>query len=252
MKLRLKKWILRITVTAVFIAGILVVIVLNPILLYAGKTQVSDYVVYHNQPLEPMLQQRLNNATQLIKASELYDPALHPDICLNDGSKYPVLMQTIRGRAFAWGFYNKVVLMAHADFKNNMAELNGYNWNLTELLAHEMIHCYQFNSLGLWHSNPVARIPEWKWEGYPEYVSRRQRNQQDLSGDVLILRKTEASDNNGWISFADSTGTVIPYYKSWLLVRYCLDVKRMSYKDLLADTNSGERIYEEMVRWARQ
>ncbi len=45
-------------------------------------------------------------------------------------------------------------------------------WDLIKLLAHEPIYCHQFQKLGLRKSNPVAKIPEWKWEGDPEYIAR--------------------------------------------------------------------------------
>ena len=117
---------------------------------------------------------------------------MNDGICLNDGSNYPKLMQTIRGKAFAWGFYDKVVLQGTANYNYNYVELNGYKWNLTQLLAHEMTHCLQFDKLGLWKSNPIANIPNWKWEGYAEYVSRQNADQKNVSKNIahlLRLRK---------------------------------------------------------------
>ncbi|QLH47729.1 MAG: hypothetical protein HWD58_20245 [Bacteroidota bacterium] len=163
------------------ITGLLLIIVINPILTYANKTTHNNLTVFHNKTLDPTLLTKLDQATELLKASELYNPDLHLDICLNDGSKYPKLIRAIRGQAFAWGFYNKVVLQGNANYNENYVELNGYKWNLTQLLAHEMTHCLQFDKLGFWKSKPIANIPNWKWEGYAEYVSRQNTDQKDLS-----------------------------------------------------------------------
>jgi hypothetical protein len=169
MKKQIKKWTLRLTATALLIAGLLLIIVLNPILTYANKTTHYNLAVFHNKTLNPTLLVKLDEATELLKVSGFYNSKLYLDICLNDGSKYPKLIRAMRGQAFAGGFYDKVVLQGTANYQNNYIKLNGYKWNLTQLLAHEMTHCLQFDKLGLWKSNPVANIPNWKWEGYAQY-----------------------------------------------------------------------------------
>lgn len=249
MKKRLRTWTLRITATALLIAGLLLIIVLYPVLTYAHKTPYKDYTIYHNAAIDPHLGQRLEETTALVKRSAYYDPALQTDLCLDDGSVYPALVRRLGGPAFARGFYNKVVLMAPANWKHNYAALNGYRWNAAQLLAHEMIHCYQFRKLGLLQSNPIAGIPEWKWEGYPEYIARQYPDQQDLAGNISRLLQTEQTEHNGWIQFADSTGTVLPYYKSWLLMQYCLDIKKMTYDQVLTDTTSQAIVQQQMMRW---
>ncbi len=247
MKQQIKKWTLRLVATVLLIAGLLLIIVLNPILTYANKTTHNNYSVFHNKTLDPALLTSLDNATECLKTSEFYNPTLQLDICLNDGSKYPKLMQMLRGQAFAWGFYNKVVLQGNVNCTENYVELNGYKWNLTQLLAHEMTHCLQFNKLGFWKSNPVANIPDWKWEGYAEYVSRQNKDQTDLAKNIERFIST---DKNSWeIRFADSTIAPREYYKRWILVQYCLNIKKMSYKKLLADTASEHQVKQEMMDW---
>lgn len=247
MKRQLKKWALRLTATALLIAGLLLVIVLNPILTYANKTTHNNYTIFHNKALDPALLTKLDDATMLLKASEFYNPHLRLDICLNDGSKYPKLIRSLRGPAFAWGFYDKVVMQGVTNFKDNYVELNGYKWNLTQLLAHEITHCLQFDKLGFWKSKPIATIPNWKWEGYAEYVSRQDNDQKDLSKNIA---RFIAADKNEWgINFSDSTIAPREYYDYWILVQYCIDIKKMSYTQLLADTTSEQTVRQEMMSW---
>ena len=191
---------------------------------YANKTTHNNLTVFHNKILDPTLFARLDQATELLKSSEFYNPKLQLDICLNDGSKYPKLLRAVRGQAFAWGFYDKVVLQGNANFQDNYVELNGYKWNLIQLLAHEMTHCLQFDQLGFWKSNPVANIANWKWEGYAEYVSRQNSDQNDLSKNISHLI---ATDKDNWaVIFADSTIASREYYDYWTLVQYCKDIKK--------------------------
>jgi len=247
MKRQIKKWTLRFTATALLITGLLLIIVINPILTYANKTTHNNLTVFHNKTLDPTLLTKLDQATELLKASEFYNPDLHLDICLNDGSKYPKLIRAIRGQAFAWGFYNKVVLQGNANYNENYVELNGYKWNLTQLLAHEMTHCLQFDKLGFWKSKPIANIPNWKWEGYAEYVSRQNTDQKDLSKNIERLIATEK--NNWEVIFSDSTIAPKEYYDYWTLVQYCIDIKKMTYKQILADTTNQQTVRQEMMEW---
>jgi hypothetical protein len=247
MKRQIKKWALRLIATVVFIAGLLLVIILNPILTYANKTTHNSYSIFHNKALDPALKFKLDQATDLLKASEFYKPNIQIDICLNDGSKYPRLIRALRGRAFAWGFYNKVVLQGTANIKDNYVELSGYKWNLTQLLTHEITHCLQFKKLGFWKSKPVANIPNWKWEGYAEYISRQNADQKELSKNIA---RFIATDKNSWaIYFSDSTITSREYFDYWTLVQYCIDVKKMSYQQVLSDTTSEQRVRQDMMSW---
>ncbi len=250
MKRQLKKWALGLTLTGFLIAGLLLTIVLNPFLTYANKTTHNNFTIYHNSQLDPTLISYLDQASELLKTSEYYNDKLKLDICLNDGSQYPSIIRAIRGQAFAWGFYDKVVLQGKMNCKDNYVELHGYKWNLTQLLAHEMTHCLQFDQLGFWNSKPVAIIENWKWEGYAEYISRQNNDQKDLSKNIARL---VSSDQNSWeITFADSTITSRDYCNYWTLVQYCLDIKKMSYKQLLADRSGEHILIHEMMNWYKE
>ncbi|OQA05530.1 MAG: hypothetical protein BWY67_02120 [Bacteroidetes bacterium ADurb.Bin397] len=250
MKKQIKKWTLRLTVSGLLITILLLLIILKPVLTYAGKTTHSNYSVFHHQSLDPTLLSHLDNATEHLKTSEFYNPNLQLDICLNDGSSYPDLMKTLRGPAFAWGFYNKVILQGTTNVPENIVELHGYKWNLTQLLTHEMTHCLQFDYLGLRKSNPIAGIPDWKWEGYAEYISRQNPNQKNLSKNIDRLI---ASDETLWeVKFEDGTISPREYYNYWTLVQYCMDIKKMSYLQILDDTTSEQLVRNQMMDWYYQ
>ncbi len=249
MKSKLKQWLFRLLATMLFIIGLLLLLLLHPAFSYANKTSYKNYFIFHNTKLDSSVFSSLDKATKLIEKSDYYNPRLHLQICLHDGSLYPEWMKALRGQAFAWGWYNKVVLMGNADYKNNVIELNGYKWNAAQLLAHEMTHCLQFDKLGLLKSNPIAKIADWKWEGYPEYIARQEADEKDVSKDITRLLAVEQTNNNGWIQFSDGTGTVIQYYKYWLLVTYCIDIKRMTYTQLLKDTTSEKIVQKQMLNW---
>jgi len=251
MKRKILKWILRFTVLIVILIGVLILTVLNPTLLYAKKTVLENYTVYHNKPLDKDLIPRLDNARNIIKENQLFDSSLKFDICLNDGSLYPSLLEIFMGQAFALGFTsNKVAICGEANFKENYVEVNGYKWNLTQLLAHEETHCIVYNKIGFWKSNPIANNPKWKWEGYPEYVSRRNQDQLNLVKNIKQLDEALELDKTQWgISFADSTVTSIEYFSYRLLTQYCLEIKKMTFEEFLSDTTSEQTIKTQMRKW---
>jgi hypothetical protein len=253
MKRQIRKWTLRLTATGFLLLSFLIGIVLNPSLLYANRTTKGNYTIYHNSSLDDFFFERLAEANALIKASEFYDSNLKLDICLNDGSTYPKLIELLRGQAFGWGFSDKVVLMGKANYQNNSVELNGYRWNFAQLIAHEETHCLQYHKFGFWKSNPLAGYPNWKWEGYPEYVARRNADQLELTKNIKRKLEQEKAEVDGWaISFSDGTVSPRQYYNAWLLVQYCVDIKKMTYENLLADTSSEQALTNQMMNWYSQ
>jgi hypothetical protein len=219
--------------------------------MYANKTVIGSCTVYHNKTFDNNLKLRLDNATDILKTSEFYDANIKFDICMNDGSLYPSLLQVFLGRAFALGYTsNKVTLCGEVNIRDNYVQVNDCKWNLTQLLAHEETHCFVFHRLGIWKTNPVAHYPNWKWEGYPEYVSRRADDQTNLIKSIGQLKAEVSKDKNAWgIGFADSTVSSREYFRYRLLVQYCLEVKKMTYENLLKDTASEQTISTEMMNW---
>jgi hypothetical protein len=247
MKRQFRRWAFRLMAAGLVVAGLVLVILLNPMLTYANKTTYGNYAIFHSTTLDPTLTVKLDQATALLRTSEFYNANLHLDICLNDGSAYPTLVRLLRGQAFAWGFYDKVVLQGNMSLDGNYVELNGYKWNLTQLLTHEMTHCLQFDALGLWRSKPMASIPNWKWEGYAEYVSRQSPDQKDLSRNLAQLLKTDAGR---WeVQFLDSTMVPREYYSHWTKVTYCMDIRKMTYQQILEDTTSEQTISRKLTVW---
>jgi hypothetical protein len=225
--------------------GILIAIVLNPSLFYKHQNRIGTFVILHNDTLEGTFPMRLQEAKALIQKSDVYNPQFQMRFCLG-GAFYPALIQRLLGRGFAWSFYNIVVIKGSIDAPANRHESG---WNLSQLLAHEMTHCLQFDRYGLFKSNPLAGYPMWKWEGYAEYVARQSTDQKDLRQNIQRLRDRESTAHNGIVYFSDSSQTVIPYYRDWLLVQYCMDIKKMTYDSVLKNSTEETQLRTEMMQW---
>lgn len=247
-----KRWGLSVLTAGGLLLLSLMALLLHPSVLYVHQTTTCHLTIYHNQPLDPVLLERLEQARQLVQTSEVFDKTLRLEVCLNDGSWYPKLVQAIWSPAFAWSFYNKVVLNGEADATANRLTFRTYAWNLTSLVAHEMTHCYQFHRFGLWHSNPLARYPTWKWEGYAEYAARRPQGPQALRQQLAQLQRAEQAEPDRWdLPLADGSRTSREYFTYLVLTQYCLSVKHLTLQQLLRDTTSERTARQQLVRWGQ-
>lgn len=228
-------------------------IILRPDFTYAYSSKVNKVTVFHQQPVDKAIFSILDDVNLLVQSSELYNESSQFDICMNDGSLYPALIKKFRGPAFAWGFYDKVVLQGEANYSKNTVELNGYKWNLTQLLAHELTHCMQFNYYGWLKSNPVAGIPDWKWEGYAEYIARKEDLGQSLRTNINRLINANKTDSTSW-EIVLSDGTISPrdYYNYFLLIQYCMEVKNWNYDNILKSQIPEGVLRNEMMSWYKR
>ena len=222
---------------------------MNPSFLYANKTILGNNNIYHNKPIDSIVKIRLSEATEILKSTELYDAKLKYDICLNDGSFYPTLIHIFFNDPFIATFYNKIIFWGATNFKDNYGLDAGHKWNMIQAIAHAQTHCLQFNKLGLLKSNPMAGQPNWKWEGYAEYIARKQTINNNLRTNLDKLFDAEKLQNNNWIEFSDSTGSSVTFYKRRLLVQFCSEVKKMNFEQLLKDATTEEVVRQEMVSW---
>ncbi|CAN5211774.1 hypothetical protein BH11BAC6_BH11BAC6_15170 [soil metagenome] len=58
------------------------------------------------------------------------------------------------------------------------------------------------------------------------------------------------SNSKSWaIILADKTISPREYYNDWILIQYCLDIKKMNYQQILADTTPEESVSAQMMNW---
>lgn len=248
----MKKIITRLVVLSALIFGILLTIVLNPTLMFSNSTTIENYTIYHNTSLQPEWNNLINSVNENLRTNELFDPSFQIDICLNDGSIYPLILEKTGGSAFARGFKNKVVIMSEIDFGNKSAKLNGYNWNLEELIIHEIIHCLQYNNRGIFNSKPIAAIDNWKWECYAEFAARGKVGENELKNKINQFVQFQGSKNEGWYQINGDQGVVSDYYKYYLMVSYFSTVKNLNFDAIINLKNIEKNAWKEVVLWSSE
>lgn len=257
MKKRYKK-IFRITLLA-FLAAILtiVIIILFPQKLFANKMKYNEFTVCSNDKIDDDIKIILDNAMDLVQKSELYDSGYKYNIILCYNTFYNKIDNKLFGTGpAARARLHNVIVKVRIDPKNNLAFATfrkACEINLTYLLAHEMIHCLQANKYGIKKFNPLKHPEFWKLEGYPEYISRKPGiagKDYSLANEIDRYVNLESKSTDGWVS-VEKGGCEAPdyYYKGRLMIAYLMDIKHLSYDQILKDTLSENTIYQEMIKW---
>ncbi len=232
-------------------------IILFPQQLFANKMNYKEFIVYSNDKIDDNIKIVLDNALNLVQKSELYDSKYKYNIILCSNSFYNKIDNKLLGIGrTARTTLKNVIIKVRIDPKNNLAFPafhKACEVNLTELIAHEMTHCLQAKKYGILKFNPFKHPELWKLEGYPEYVSK----QTELSGkgysltseiDQYVNLERKATDI--WI-LSEEGGCEVPnyYYKGRLMMEYLIDIKHLSYDQILKDTVSENTVYQEMIKW---
>jgi hypothetical protein len=251
---RLFRWIFRAFLILFTIAVLLILFILNPQLLYANKKTYKTVTVYSKHLCPENFRNELNKSIELISHSELYDSAFHFDVFMNDGSSFPAVPKLILGDAFAWGYHNNVVLNGQSDSSLQYIYLNGYKRQLSRTIAHEMIHCLEANRFGLFGSRPLKKIPYWKWEGYPEYIAYRSLVYNEDSLFMVNLNRLDSLKNETYAPVEVDTDdgksfAGLDYFRWCLMIKYCVDIKKMSFAEIMKEKVEYNSVYSEMMTW---
>ena len=236
---------------------LLILLMLNPQIVYAKKHSYRQLTIYSKYEYPEVYNHVLDKALALVQQSELYRPDLKLDLFLNDGNGASVkfVLKKVFGNAFAWGYHNNVILNGHTDDSLKWVSISGYRRYLPGLIAHEMIHCYQLNRLGLYKASPFGNIPVWKREGYAEYICYKSafKNEEQVLTDAVKKYKNE----NNKDSFPGATVTIDEgesyagrdYYRFWILVKYLCDIRKFSFDELIKTRLTEEEVYRELLNW---
>jgi len=255
---KLFKRVLKIT-SLTILTGILTIaiVILFPQRLFAKKISYKEFTVYSNNKIEDNIKTVLDSSLVLIQRSELYDPAYKYNIILCNNSFYNKIDNKILGSGpAARARLHNVIIKVRIDAGGNLAFATfpkSCDVNLTYLIAHEMTHCLQANRYGLLKFNPFKHPAFWKLEGYPEYISKQKQlsgKDYSLASDIERYLNLASQAKDDWI-LSEEGGCESPgyYYKGKLMMEYLLDIRHLSYDQVLKDTTSENTIFHEMIKW---
>lgn len=245
------------SLTIIITVSGLATIILFPQPLFANKIEYKEFTVYSNEEINNDIIPLLDNAMELVKESELNDPNYKYDIFLCYNSLFNKIDDKLLGIGpSARVTDNNITVKVKVDSERDLffpTFHKNCEGSLTYLLAHEMIHCLQTNKYGMIKFNPLKHPEMWKLEGYPEYISRQTKlkdNDYSLTSEIDRYIELESKATDIWILIEEG-GCEAPkyYYKGRLLIEYLMDIKHLSYDQILNDTVSADVIYADMISW---
>ena len=199
------------------IAGILYT---PAVLAFPHVERFGNTTVYSEAPIPDVMEERLRRADTLIAASPLAAPGLRRTLVLTDGGW--------RWQVLAAGNWNAIALRrpfssvllfnrsdVAADRIRNGAPLGGER-TLSGTIAHESVHLLTARRYG---EIRLARMPQWKREGYADYVAQ----------ETSVGADDEARIRERW-----PDAPVLRYYDAYRRVKQLLDRDGQSVDELLS------------------
>lgn len=249
----IKKTIASLGVFAVVLLAGLITVTLSPQMLFASAFDHQAFTVYSAADFDEVhLVARLDQAYALIKHSELHDKDYHFEVLLAHNHFFNDI-EDLQGKGpIARATAGYITVKVPIEPKENYAWGNNGKVELTYLLAHEMIHSLQANRYGLLNFSSIKHPPMWKLEGYPEYIARRNQlkdNDYRFKSEVQRYVKLMETSDDMFVEVAKGHFVPFYYYKGRLMVEYLMDIKGMTYDEILKDDASEEAIFSALLEW---
>jgi hypothetical protein len=253
---RILRWML--VTVAVFVIS-LTSIILYPQPLFAIEVKYNQFKVYSNDSIDKEINPILDSVVSLVSRSELYDPSYNVDIFL----AYNSFFNKIDSRVFGSGptaraIDNNLVIKVKVDINKNLVYSTFHKpcqQNFAYVIAHELMHCLQTHKYSVWKFNPFKHPEMWKLEGYPEYIARRKFSESDFSlkKDIKSFIELKRSQTDIWLAVEQGDCEAPEfYYKGRLMTEYLINIKHLTYDQILKDKRPEEEIYAEMTEWANR
>lgn len=251
MRKYLKKLLIGSSLTTIGLAGLLILFVLYPGNLFAKRASYRAFDIYADAPLRGDYRAVLDGALDLVVASELYNSDYRCDIFLTEGSVYKDITFKLMGPAMARSLDNNILLNTKTDFGKNLLAGPANKRDLTRTIAHEMVHCFQLHRYGIRKFNPVSPPPLWKLEGYPEYIAYGDEIRAPGYSLVETVDRLQQSVESGtaWVEIKPGHSDPIVYLKGRVLMEYLMDVKGLTYDQVLDEKIREENVYRELLEW---
>ena len=210
----------------------------------------GKYNLYTNSAFDNSTEY-LNQIDQRVKACELYDDNLEHNIYIFSSESKFKFYASIAGSGYpAQGFnmhvFNKIYIsepfieQVHSDRKaaNKIVVYSAMEGNTQETICHELIHSFVYKKLG---SKKAASLPTWKQEGYAEYASNIFPKRIDTT--YSFKNRVELYKDS---IFWEGNKFVFEYYESEILVEFLIDIKKITFEQLMADTFTYEMALKEL------
>jgi hypothetical protein len=221
------------------LAALYLALLTYPQMLFAGQESRGNFRLHMRHTTVPdPAKAIIERAEALLKVSEFWKPSQRHEVYSCDGfGLYAFLCPFARDAYAATYPHSASILLAKADFDHDLCFRNAPTENtrvLSQVIAHEMTHNLLRGQMGFWR---YRLLPTWKNEGYCEVISRG--------------RSDSLRDEIAKIAAPTDRGTKAHLYAKYrLLVAYLIQIKGMTFNDIIALDDSQRDVESEMLNWA--
>jgi hypothetical protein len=237
LKRRLLRYLLWLSCTVVVIVAAYGTLLAFPEPLFTHKYSYKNFVIYSRTPIDDRIRAELDVVSQRLAKSELNDQTIvHRVFVTGSSSWYAFFNGPYRGAmARNYEFHNSIFVPQLDLTSGNIVHFDGKTAPIASILAHEMTHTLSQRRLGIIRS---WRTPSWKKEGYAEYIGNPRT--------VSLIEDLRTLDSAG-------EGFAVPkrYFEAAILWRYLVDIRKMTFAEIMSNSVVRESVDAEMRAWAK-
>ncbi len=239
--------------------GVIIILILMDIIVLAypgpffkGKKQYGTITVYSEQPITRKTDSLLSEVLLRLEKVPIYDTDEHYNLCLcASQEKFTSFARlTVRANRIM-GFSLLGSGFVNIDFIKELGHRTGgkpkyltREGSIVHVATHELMHGIITDYYG---SLAARSLPEWKIEGYCEYGVNQYVAPRD-SGYSIPERISIYLDDAMWNRTAEIHR---PHYLWGLMMEYLINVRGLSFEQVMADGVSRQQVYREMMDWKK-
>jgi hypothetical protein len=237
--------------------GVVIVIILldigiltTPGPFFPEDKQYGGITVHSETPIGPETDSIMAEVMTRLKAVPIHNPDKKFNLCLcSTQDKFSFFARLTRRANRTMGFSLLGNCYVNEDFLRELKARTGgrpkymaREGSVVHVAAHELMHEILADTIGQIASRS---LPEWKVEGYCEYGVNQFVAPRD-SGYSIPQRIDIYLDGAQWNS---TSRTHRQHYIWGLMMEYLINVKGMSFEQVMADSITRENVYTEMMVW---
>ncbi len=244
-------WWLGIPVGLIIVAMALAIgILMTPGPFFPENKQYGAITVHSQTPIGPEADSIMTEVFNRLKEVPIYKPEKKINLCLcSTQEKFSFFARLTRRANRTMGFSLWENCYVNGDFLKELAERTGgrpkymaREGSIVHAATHELMHEYLADTLGYLGSRS---LPEWKSEGYCEYGVNQFVAVRD-SGYSIPERIDIYLDYAQW---NPTSRTHRSHYLWGLMMEYLINVKGMSFEQVMADSVTRDDVYARMMAW---
>lgn len=200
-------------------------------LFFCNSFMYRGVAVYSNEAINPNIRNVIDDAVTRLHNAQLPIANQNLEIFLLSSEWERYFFARTRYGAYAeTNMWHEKIFINRPDVSTNLAmsKANQYNTrSLASVIAHEGIHIHIWRQFGI----RSFLIPNWKKEGYCEYVA--QETSIPIKDGLELLRRHSKSDTDA-----------LEYFKYFTSAKYLIDIKGVSMTDYFSSSTVKPELTE--------